>query len=120
MGATTAAALVDAEYPAVSLTLWTPELKNPNVLAALFWRENRPSLASVYSVKLCYARPLFVLCAHTQQVTHKEPEEAVDHIALRGVRALRWSFDVLAGFKTGVVDEHKCEKILIPGSSKGY
>eukprot|EP00752_Nemacystus_decipiens_P014348 g12765.t1 len=41
------------------------------------------------------------------QVTHKEPEEAVDHIAFRGVRALRWTFDVLAGFKTGVVDEHK-------------
>ncbi|CAM9522362.1 unnamed protein product [Ectocarpus sp. 8 AP-2014] len=39
--------------------------------------------------------------------THKDPEEAVDHIALRGVRALRWSFDVLAGFKTGVIDEHK-------------
>jgi len=35
----------------------------------------------------------------------------VDHIALGGVKALRWSFDVLAGFKTGVVDEHKCEKI---------
>lgn len=44
------------------------------------------------------------------QATHKEPEEAVDHIALRGVRVLRWSFDVLAGFKTGVVDEHKCER----------
>lgn len=43
------------------------------------------------------------------QVTHKEPEEAVDHLAFRGVRALRWTFDVLAGFKTGVVDEHKCE-----------
>eukprot|EP00903_Cladosiphon_okamuranus_P006436 g6297.t1 len=41
------------------------------------------------------------------KATHKEPEEAVDHIALRGVRALRWSFDVLAGFKTGVIDEHK-------------
>eukprot|EP00904_Undaria_pinnatifida_P007664 jgi/Undpi1/4027/HiC_scaffold_16.g07394.m1 len=41
------------------------------------------------------------------QVTHKEPEEAVDHFAYRGVRFLRWSFDVLAGFKTGVVDEHK-------------
>ncbi|CAM9494778.1 unnamed protein product [Ectocarpus fasciculatus] len=39
--------------------------------------------------------------------THKEPEEAVDHIALRGVRTLRWTFDVLAGFKTGVIDEHK-------------
>ncbi|CAN0137591.1 unnamed protein product [Ectocarpus sp. 4 AP-2014] len=39
--------------------------------------------------------------------THKEPEEVVDHIAFRGVRALRWSFDVLAGFKTGVIDEHK-------------
>lgn len=33
----------------------------------------------------------------------------MDHIALRGVRVLRWSFDVLAGFKTGVIDEHKCE-----------
>ena len=43
------------------------------------------------------------------QVTHKEPEEAVDHLAFRGVRALRWTFDVLAGFKTGVIDEHKCE-----------
>ena len=47
--------------------------------------------------------------AMRSQATHKEPEEAVDHIALRGVRVLRWSFDVLAGFKTGVIDEHKCE-----------
>jgi len=43
------------------------------------------------------------------QVSHKQPQQTVDHIALRGVRALRWSFDVLAGFKTGVIDEHKCE-----------
>lgn len=49
--------------------------------------------------------PLFVYA----QVTHKEPEAAVDHIALRGVKTLRWTFDVLAGFKTGVIDEHKCE-----------
>ncbi|CAM9371826.1 unnamed protein product [Pylaiella littoralis] len=41
------------------------------------------------------------------KVSHKKPEVAVDHIALRGVRTLRWTFDVLAGFKTGVVDEHK-------------
>lgn len=46
-------------------------------------------------------------------MTHKEPEEAVDHLALRGVRFLRLSFDVLAGFKTGVVDEHKCERLLL-------
>lgn len=37
----------------------------------------------------------------------------MDHIALRGVRVLRWSFDVLAGFKTGVVDEHKCESDVL-------
>ncbi|CAB1117426.1 unnamed protein product [Ectocarpus sp. CCAP 1310/34] len=45
--------------------------------------------------------------------THKDPEEAVDHIALRGVRALRWCFDVLAGFKTGVIDEHKCASTTV-------
>ncbi|CAM9340053.1 unnamed protein product [Sphacelaria rigidula] len=41
------------------------------------------------------------------KVTHKEPEEVVDHVALRGVQTLRFAFDLLAGFKTGVVDEHK-------------
>ncbi|CAM9728978.1 unnamed protein product [Ectocarpus sp. 12 AP-2014] len=45
--------------------------------------------------------------ARRREPTHKEPEEAVDHVAFRGVRALRWTFDVLAGFKTGVIDEHK-------------
>lgn len=52
---------------------------------------------------------LFFSFATGIQATHKEPEEAVDHVALNGVRVLRWSFDVLAGFKTGVIDEHKCE-----------
>lgn len=47
-----------------------------------------------------------------EQVTHKEPEEAVDHVAYRGVRMLRYSFDLLAGFKVGVVDEHKCEQVM--------
>ena len=44
------------------------------------------------------------------QVTHKEPEGAVDHVAFRGVQALRFTFDLLAGFKTGVIDEAKCEQ----------
>ncbi|CAM9546705.1 unnamed protein product [Ascophyllum nodosum] len=41
------------------------------------------------------------------KVTHKEPEQTVDYVALGAVRFLRQSFDVLAGFKTGPVDEHK-------------
>lgn len=45
-------------------------------------------------------------------MSHKQPEQAVDHIAFRGVKALRWTFDVLAGFKTGVIDEHKCEETI--------
>lgn len=44
-----------------------------------------------------------------RQVTHREPEELTDHVTLQGVRTLRWTFDWLAGFKTGVIDENKCE-----------
>ncbi|CAM9114341.1 unnamed protein product [Discosporangium mesarthrocarpum] len=51
-----------------------------------------------------FAGPMFT---KSSQVTHKEPEEVIDYAALGTVRFLRTSFDVLAGFKTGPVNEHK-------------
>jgi Alternative oxidase len=44
---------------------------------------------------------------HSVKVTHKPPVDIADKIALSGVRFLRWSFDWLAGFKTGAVSEDK-------------
>ena len=45
-------------------------------------------------------------------MTHKEPDQVADYVALGAVRFLRFSFDILAGFKTGPIDEHKCERFL--------
>jgi Alternative oxidase len=44
---------------------------------------------------------------HSVKVTHKPPVDIADKIALSGVKFLRWSFDWLAGFKTGAVSEDK-------------
>lgn len=61
------------------------------------------------TINLVDTPPLKHAWNNVPQVTHKPPEEVTDRVALGGVKALRWSFDWLAGFKTGTIDENKCE-----------
>lgn len=45
--------------------------------------------------------------AESVAITHKPPKDISDRLALSTVKLLRFSFDVLAGFKTGRHDEYK-------------
>ncbi|KAG5184451.1 alternative oxidase [Tribonema minus] len=44
---------------------------------------------------------------HGVKVTHRDPTDIADKIALKAVRFCRWTFDWVAGFKTGSITEDK-------------